>query len=410
MGWWRERTGDLIGDAPADRVSGFLSRAGEEGPLALDTVLGAIDRALRRNPPYFVADPESVDGQLAAHPASGPALWQTSEPPGSLVEGCHDALEEIAVDYLDNSLETLPTCAELLATFRFVLAPLVPGTVTAPPEFELRRIAYETGDRRLVTGVPLSCLEVILADFGLSRDPDALPQRDPPEFASWTRHPDLSLEVDWHAQSQEPAYVEIRGIEAPRLASMLAGACGGTVARDPEEALTELLTVPQRAAPADAGAAEARWEMLCVAVAGEGVFDDLPGRALVSAGLADSDWRVRMVALWAVGHHRMGGLAAKAEAAALPKSGYEGLSQDDRRVLLALRDLAAARSAGRGDPVKPGANVGFVARIAALLDRVPRIPDNRAEALVMALLRRPAPKDAPPVPSAWKRWMATPVI
>jgi hypothetical protein len=280
--------------------------------------------------------------------------------------------------------------------------------LSLPPEIEAE--GWTDRDEAVVVLAPAAFdrLAGLLPLLGLARDTDAVAQGALPEFASWTRHPDLSLEADWHAPPGQEAYLEIRGRGAGRLAAFLAEALGGTPRLGPEAALTELLTVPQRAAPADSGAAEARWEMLCVAVAvaGEGVFDDLPGRALVSAALADSDWRVRMVALWAVGHHRMGGLAAKAEAAALPAPGYEGLSQDDRRVLLALRDLAAARSAGRADPVKPGANAGFVARVAALIDRVPRMPNNRAEALVMALLRRPAPKGAPLVPSAWKRWMA----
>jgi hypothetical protein len=191
---------------------------------------------------------------------------------------------------------------------------------------------------------------------------------------------------------------------------LLVGACGGTVAPDPEESLTELLAVPRRAVPASAAAAEARWEMLCVAVAGEGVFDDLSGRALVSAGLADSDWRVRMVALWAVGHHRRSGLAAKAAGAALPRLGYEGLSQDDRRVLLALRDLAAARSAGRPDLVKPGADAGFVTRVASLIDAVPARAGSRAEALVKALPRRRVSDGDAQVPSAWKAWRGAPPL
>ena len=223
-----------------------------------------------------------------------------------------------------------------------------------------------------------------------------------------TRHPDLSLEVDWHAPEQSADYAEIRGREAPRLAVELATACGGTLAPDPEDALTDLLTVPPRARPANAASAEARWETLAAVVASEGVLDDLAARALVSAGLADSDWRVRMVALWAVGHHRMAGLAAKAEAAALPDVSYKGLPQDDRRVLLALRDVAAGRSAGRPDPVKAGADPAFVRRVAALVDTVPLWAGSRDEALVRVLLRRPAPQDGPRVPPAWKHWMSRP--
>ena len=72
-------------------------------------------------------------------------------------------------------------------------------------------------------------------------------------------------------------------------------------------------------------------------------------------------------------------------------------------MLLALRDLAAARSAGQPDAVKPGANQGFVARIAALVDSVPATADTRAKALIRALLRQPLPEDS--VAMAWKLWM-----
>ena len=184
MGWWREN-GELIGDGPADRLSDFLRDVGKGRAPALKSVLAALDRALRRNPPQFVRDPEAVGGLIAAYPPDGPLLWQAREVPGELVERCHGALEEIAVDYLDNSLETLPTVAELLATFRFVLRPLVPAKVSAPPGFALVRIAYAHGERRLVTGVGLACLDRFLAGYGLTRDRDAVPQKDPAKFASW---------------------------------------------------------------------------------------------------------------------------------------------------------------------------------------------------------------------------------
>jgi hypothetical protein len=70
-----------------------------------------------------------------------------------------------------------------------------------------------------------------------------------------------------------------------------------------------------------------------------------------------------------------------------------------------MRDLAAARSAGRPDTGRKGANAGFVSRIAALLDELPAQPDDRSEMLLAALLRRGNP-GMPGVPSAWKQWMA----
>ena len=108
------------------------------------------------------------------------------------------------------------------------------------------------------------------------------------------------------------------------------------MAADPESALAELLTVPPRKAPVSESAAHARWEVLCATIARDDALDQMGGRALVRAGLADSDWRVRMAALWAVGHFRLAGVAREAEGAALPESGFRGLSQDDRRILLGI--------------------------------------------------------------------------
>jgi len=251
----------------------------------------------------------------------------------------------------------------------------------------------------------LACLKRIARDFGLTQDRDAVAQSDPPAFASWTRHPDLGLEVDWHADAAGVPHVEIRGHGAPRLAYALQAACGGRIAQDPEAALTELLTVPPRVVPANPSAAQLRWESFCVAITSEGLVDDMAARALISASLADSDWRVRMAAVWAVGHHRMPGLAKKAQAATLPELDFAGLSRDDRRVLLCLRDLATARSAGGQGPLKKGADAAFVDQVRALMDDLPGSSDTRAGALLCAILRQPAPKGGARAPSAWRRWM-----
>ncbi|MDJ0628985.1 MAG: hypothetical protein QNJ44_12055 [Rhodobacter sp.] len=292
------------------------------------------------------------------------------------------------------------------AAFRagFVIDP----DLALPPAMEAK--GWADRDEAIVVLAPgmFDRLAGLLPFLGLSRDADAIAQGAVPGFASWTRQPDLSLEADWRASPGHEAYLEIRGTGAGRLAAFLAEELGGRLRPGPEEALTELLTVPPREVPAHGPAAEARWAALAVAVAGEGVFDDLPARALVSAGLADSDWRVRVVALWAVGHHRMPGLAAKAEVAVLPKPGYPGLSQDDRRVLLALRVLAAARSASQSNAIKPGADPDFVARIEALLDDPPQLPGTRDEALILAILRRPFQQGAALPDPRWAEWASAP--
>ncbi|WP_299628735.1 hypothetical protein [uncultured Tateyamaria sp.] len=408
MGWWREKSGDLIGDGPADRIADLLSGDFGETTLSLATILASLDSALRRNPAQFVTDPQNVGGELAAHDASSDAvIWQAHDAPYALVERCHETLEAIAMDYLDNSLEALPTCSEVLSNVRFALVTHIPTTVTAPPGFDLHRIAYMPGTRCLVRDVTLACVKRIAGDFGLTQDRDAVAQIDPPAFASWTRHPDLGLEVDWHADAAGVPHVEIRGHSAPRLAHALQKACGGRIVQDPEAALTELLTVPPRAAPANASAAQLRWEALCAAITSDGISDDMAARALVSASLADSDWRIRIAALWAVGHHRMKDLGPKAQGAALPTLDYAGLGQEDRRVLLCLRDLATARSAGLSEPLKKGADRGFVTMVGTLLNDVPQQMNNRAAALVCAVLRQPLPAGFGAPPTQWQAWMAT---
>jgi len=282
----------------------------------------------------------------------------------------------------------------------YVLEPRLP----LPPALRTRGWSDEQSALVAVPAPSFARIDALMPLLGLTRDPDAVAQDDLPALASWTRHPGLSLEADWHAADEVPPYLEIRGAGAGRLAALLADIGTGRVAPDPQDALTELLTVPRRAEPANSEMADARWEILCATLADRRSLEQMGGRALVSAGLADSDWRVRMAALWAVGHGRVPGLAAKAEAAALPKSAYSGLSQDDRRVLLAMRDLAAARSAGRADSAKPSANAGFLAKIAALLDALPNEPADRAELLLAALLRRPG-IDRSLVPPAWKGWL-----
>ena len=283
---------------------------------------------------------------------------------------------------------------------QFVLDP----SLSLPPA--LKESGWsETGEAIVVLpGRAFAPLARLLPTLGLARDGAAGNGRDVPALASWTRQPDLLVELDWCAREGEPPYLELRGTLAGRMGAFLARALGGQLRQGPEAALADLLTVPPRSEPAHRASAEARWAMICDTVLHSGLRDDTSARALLAASLKDSDWRVRMAALWGIGHHRIQGLSALAEASALPKTGFRGLSQDDRRVLLALRDLVAGRSAGLPDRGKPGANAGFVAEVAGHLDTPPRADASRGAALISALLQRPAPSRAPPMPSAWAQW------
>jgi len=139
--------------------------------------------------------------------------------------------------------------------------------------------------------------------------------------------------------------------------------------------------------------------------------DPVAATALVAAGLADTDWRVRMAAVWGVGRLRIAALADRARAAALPALDDPGINGDDRHTLLALRDAAALRATGAmpETPTNDGAGPGgarraaFVARIGALLDLLPLPPADRSAALIAALARLPLSRGS--LPRAWGRWL-----
>jgi HEAT repeat len=419
MGWWSE-SGMTIGDGPADRVAAVVAEAGER--LSLAAALAGFQAALRRNAAAYVGDPEALASAVVARARDGRSCPAEGIPADSLADAFQDAIEASAMEYRESELERLPTTAELLETLAFVLRPLVPGPVAAPPGFELHHIGVEAGagteadwarpSQRIVLPQSLSWqrVESAVLALGLVRDADAAPQPEPPHFASWTRQPGLDLEIDWHAPPQQPRWLEVRGDEAGEAAATLAGALGGRRAPTEAEALAELLTVPPSAA--NAGNSAARWELLAVLVRSPAADRGL-AEPLIAAGLRDPDWRVRMTAVWGVGALRIGPLAAAAASAPLPDAAYEGLNGDDRRTLLALRDAARDRAAGSSPapPDREGGGPGgagraaFVGRVGALFDRLAPPPGDRHEALLMALLRMPGiARDR--TAGAWHAWMA----
>lgn len=250
-------------------------------------------------------------------------------------------------------------------------------------------------------------VEQMAALLGLARDPDAIAQpSSPPVFASWTRHPDFGLELDWHAPQAQTPWVEIRGEGAGRLAAFLAEAAAGRIAPSPDEALADLLTVAP-GAPASTGDGELRWTMLAALLANPGAAQRNLAASLIAAGLRDPDWRVRIAALWGVGALRLTELAAETQKVKLPPVEFAGLGAEDRHTLLALRELAQLRAEEK--PIASGRTdrkAAFLTEIDALFDAFASRPRSRSEALLMALLRR-SELTGDLVPRAWKSWWAS---
>ena len=197
MGWWKE-AGLTLGDGPADRFDDCLNEVQDSQPFSLATFLWALDQAFRRNPAAFVLDSQGHTAAFVALPEDGGAQIEPARGSVKQVEACQAALEAIALEYSESGLERLPSLSELLANAAFVLRPLVPTVVFADPDFRLGRIACsQKPEEILLLEVRWRELAPLLEQSGLTRDPDALPQpTNPPEFASWTRQPDLGLELD----------------------------------------------------------------------------------------------------------------------------------------------------------------------------------------------------------------------
>ncbi|WP_157217422.1 hypothetical protein [Flavisphingomonas formosensis] len=278
--------------------------------------------------------------------------------------------------------------------------------VALPPALAERGWS-ETEDALVV--LPSSSLFVrvdgLAGYLGLLRDADAVRQDEAkPAFASWTEARPGGFEMDWHDKDGD-IWLELRGEDAGVRAGALAAALGGRVGGDPADALADLLTVSPRA-----GDGASRWVILREAVRAAVPENDVAVRALVAAGLADPDWRVRMTAVLAVGRLGLRALAGWAMAAAVPAAGQDGLSQEDRRMLLALRQAAHDRAAGIApggsspDPAIAAKRRAFQERLQERLARLPASAEDRADALLLALLggREAVGKG---VPGAWSAWL-----
>lgn len=393
---WREAATAL---AAYDRVKA----PGE----VIDEVERAVLNALADAAPAALPTDEADVLDALTNPTRAPAV--------------HPRFVALLERHLESDPDTVPTtllayafgrCARLrdpaaCVSFAYALLPQLP----LPPGLIERGWSDACDARASVWNLSIGTLHHVLMLLGLTRDRDAVVQPAPPTFASWTRHPALDLEVDWHAPSGETPWIEVRGDGAGRLAAALAEASEGAVRSDPIAAFAELLTAPPTMH--DPANGQTRWEILTTALAGRDTAATEALTPLIGAGLADTDWRVRMAAVWGVGALRLSTFADRAATAQLPAANSTGLNADDRHVLLALRDAAILRA--RGDvplpPTRAGSGPGgtaraaFVAKVGTLFENAASPPTDRGAALIAALLRQPdLAQDR--LPRSWRTWAA----
>ena len=261
----------------------------------------------------------------------------------------------------------------------------------------------------------LSQVDRLATVFGLRRDANAVPQ-DPaaPAFASWTAPRPDDREIDWHDEDGQ-RWLEVRGRDAGVLAGVMAEALNGRVTDDPARALGAMLTIRHRRRGLGATGA-LRWTTLRAAIAAA-VPETMPAViALASAGLRDPDWRVRMTAMLAVGRLRLAELAEEAMAAKVPPAGKSGLSSEDRRVLLALRQAAHDRAKGLPPSTGPGEGTpkdiaakrrAYQQRLHALLGGEAAEQRDQAALIVSALLNALGTRPTA-YPPRWRAWRERP--
>ena len=294
----------------------------------------------------------------------------------------------------------------LLMSYAFM-----PG-VALPSALADRGWRAET-DTAVVTlpGAMLDRVEGLAVISGLHRDTDGVPQdRDRPRFASWSGQGSDRREIDWHRE--DTAYwLEFRGKGAGVLAGALAAALGGEVTPMPLAAFAKVITGPRRSGSAALSPlGTLRWRMLRASLAALVPENHAIVTALIAAGLIDGDWRVRMTAVIAVGRLVLPDLAAAALAAAVPEAGADGLVQEDRRMLLALRhaahDLASgARHEETADLLEITARrQAHQARLQARIAHLPDQPEDRADALLLGLWYGRSGPGAR-IPGQWRHWL-----
>jgi hypothetical protein len=125
------------------------------------------------------------------------------------------------------------------------------------------------------------------------------------------------------------------------------------------------------------------------------------------------DWRARMTALVFVGRLRIADLARPAAATEVPPLSA-GLREGDRRALLALRDVAAARARGERlelpghpDPEVAAARARLLADVETVLDGK-GLPAPDSPAYVLHALLDPATvRESGSAPREWQAWLSS---
>jgi hypothetical protein len=429
MGWWQADDGvGAIGDGPADALSLTLGdlHARSGAPLRLDDLLAAFSAALATNAKALVADPGSLERRtIVARLEDGSEYraplraYGQSDP---TVRALYAAIEEAATHYRD-AYGRKPSVAELLETFAFVLRGR--EEVAFPGAADLESFAL-AADRPSTASEP-SSTTVVLAPDTTAADVDAARsvvtdfKRDPDRaggsttgvqrtsFASWSGREGDDREIDFHSDPGiEAAWLEVRGKNAQALAEALSRELRGRIAPSTDAALADLMTPPSGRPTSATGAM--RWRSLQAALAASEGGNVLL-RPMIAAGLRDPDWRVRMLAVLGTGKLRLAELAERARAAAVPDAGTDGLHQEDRRTLLALRHAAhnlarglAAADGIVGAPDVLARRVAYQEHLRRLIDAPPATITDRADALVAALTGRPR-ATGHSLPGAWRRWM-----
>ncbi len=222
----------------------------------------------------------------------------------------------------------------------------------------------ELSDRIIVLG------EVAFEDVALAielqelvRDPDrGTLGAGTPTFASWSGIEGDSREVDFQRRDSM-AWLAVRGEGSEELTEALAFKLGALHLKTTESGWATMMKRPRRSG----GSAHDNthgWHMLQAAITSYNDGNSTLVRSLIRAGLSDPDWRVRMTAVLAIGRLRLADLAPLAMKAEVPQAGKTAVSQQDRRLLLALRQ--AAYDFGLGLPPSSGPGDGKDEAVAAL--------------------------------------------
>jgi hypothetical protein len=438
MGWWQGLNGvSVIGDGPADRLGLALDEIVAAAPdrPRFEDVLAAFGQALNRNPRAYVSDAERAPlRSVVAVFEPGEALEvpvSAAIPPPDWIDRLQSAIEEAAMDYQSSPLARKPTIDELLETLAFVLRPIA-AAIVWPRTSALRSLHAPTEAPTLSRGQPggevvtllpqasLALVHDVLSSMQWRRDPDRTDARTqtPGELslASWSRGEGDDGEVDYHYDEHAGArWLEVRGEEAAKHAAEIAAMVGGTRKGTAEDMLVDLMTPPRRGASDRLGATGMlRWRSLRAALASAGPANMALIVPMIRAGLRDPDWRVRMTAMLAVGRLRLAALAEETMAAKVPAAGKSGLSSEDHRELLALRQAAHDRAKGLSPSTGPGEGMpediaakrrAYQQRLHALLGGEAADEGDTAALLIIGALMDAGQARPDRYPPRWRRWL-----